>query len=63
VLAASPGTAVQIDPARKALADAVGLSSVAALGVGTAGTVVLAGVFAVTGYVYAARRFDAYYLD
>jgi len=63
VLAASPGTAVQIDPAREALADAVGLSSVAALGAGTAGTVVLAGVFAVTGYVYAARRFDAYYLD
>jgi len=63
VVAASPGTAVQVGIVREALADATGLSTAGVVGTGVGTTVVLAGALAALGYVHAVRTFDAYYLE
>jgi hypothetical protein len=63
LLAAGPGTAVQFEAVREALAGASGLSTAGALGAGIGGTVVLGGVCAAFGYAHAVRTFDSYYLE
>jgi len=60
-LAATPGLAVQVAGAREALADGVGVTPAGALGVGVAGTVVLAGAVGGVGFVHAVRTFDSYH--
>jgi hypothetical protein len=62
-VAATPGLAVQFEGAREGLADAIGVAPASALGVGLGVTVVLAGTFAVLGFVHASRTFDSHCLE
>jgi hypothetical protein len=63
VLVGTPGMAVQVGVGREALADATGLSTAGAVGVGVGATAALAGALAVLGYWHAVRTFDSHYLD
>jgi hypothetical protein len=60
-VAATPGLAVQFEAVREGLADAIGVAPASALAIGLGVTVVLAGAFAVLGFVHAARTFDSHY--
>ncbi len=63
MIGAAPGTVVQFGAVREGLADALGTSAPAALGVGLGGTVVLAGMFGILGYLHAVRTFDDYHME